>query len=149
MGLAPVDHEPQTANSPIFNYPYVRTREALETMRKAEEWDPCHGLKLRYVNPDNGKSAMPTLGTFMQLLPKGFETATYQCTDATVFSVVEGSGKSIIGDETFEWSKRDHFVVPCWVPQKHIANEDAVLFSFSDRPVQQTLGLWRENRGNA
>ena len=149
MGLAPVDHEPQTANSPIFNYPYSRTREALETMRKAEEWDPCHGLKLRYVNPDNGKSAMPTLGTFMQLLPKGFETATYQSTDATVFSVVEGSGKSIIGDETFEWSKRDHFVVPCWAPQKHIANEDAVLFSFSDRPVQQTLGLWRENRGNA
>jgi gentisate 1,2-dioxygenase len=24
-----------------------------------------------------------------------------------------------------------------------------VLFSFSDRPVQQMLGLWREARGNA
>jgi gentisate 1,2-dioxygenase len=148
-GLAPVDHHQQNPNSPIFNYPYVRTREALEQMRKTDEWDACHGLKLRYVNPDNGQSAMPTLGTYMQLLPKGFETSTYQSTDATVFSVVEGSGKSIIGDETFEWSKRDHFVVPCWVPQKHTANEDAVLFSFSDRPVQQTLGLWRENRGNA
>ena len=148
MGLAPVDYEQKSPNSPIFNYPYVRTREALEMMRKTEEWDLCHGLKLRYINPDNGQSAMPTLGTFMQLLPKNFETSNYKSTDATVFSVVEGSGKSFIGDQVFEWSKRDHFVVPCWAQQKHIANEDAVLFSFSDRPVQQTLGLWREDRGN-
>jgi gentisate 1,2-dioxygenase len=26
------------------------------------------------------------------------------------------------------------------------ADRDAVLFSFSDRPVQQALGLWREER---
>jgi gentisate 1,2-dioxygenase len=148
-GLAPVDYEPSNPTSPVFNYPYVRTREALEQMRKSEEWDPCHGLKLRYVNPDNGESAMPTIGTFMQLLPKDFATSTYRCTDATVYSVVEGTGTSKIGDETFEWSKRDTFVVPCWVPQRHTANEDAVLFSFSDRPVQRHLGLWREDRGNA
>jgi gentisate 1,2-dioxygenase len=24
-----------------------------------------------------------------------------------------------------------------------------VLFSYSDRPVQEALGLWREDRGNA
>jgi gentisate 1,2-dioxygenase len=148
-GLAPVDYEPSNSTSPVFNYPYVRTREALEQMRKSEEWDPCHGLKLRYVNPDNGQSAMPTIGTFMQLLPKDFATSTYRCTDATVYSVVEGSGTSQIGDETFEWSKRDTFVVPCWMPQRHTAHEDAVLFSFSDRPVQRHLGLWREDRGNA
>ena len=28
------------------------------------------------------------------------------------------------------------------------ADGDAVLFSFSDRPVQEKLGLWREDRGN-
>ncbi|MEK9833309.1 MAG: gentisate 1,2-dioxygenase, partial [Rhodospirillaceae bacterium] len=148
-GLLPVDHQQRSPSSPIFNYPYARTREALETMRKTDEWDPCHGLKLRYVNPDNGDSPMPTIGTFMQLLPKGFETSGYRCSDGTVYSVVEGTGKSIIGDQTFEWGPRDHFVVPCWVPQKHIANEDAVLFSYSDRPAQQKLGLWREDRGNA
>ena len=26
---------------------------------------------------------------------------------------------------------------------------DAVIFSFSDRPVQEKLGLYREDRGNA
>ena len=57
-----------------------------EQMRKAEAWDPCHGLKLRYINPVDGGWAMPTIGTFMQLLPKGFATAPYRSTDATVFS---------------------------------------------------------------
>jgi hypothetical protein len=31
----------------------------------------------------------------------------------------------------------------------HEADDDAVLFSFSDRPVQQKLDLFREDRGNA
>jgi gentisate 1,2-dioxygenase len=31
----------------------------------------------------------------------------------------------------------------------HHPAAEAVLFSFSDRPVQDKLGLWREARGNA
>jgi gentisate 1,2-dioxygenase len=31
----------------------------------------------------------------------------------------------------------------------HEADEDAVLFSFSDRPVQQKLDLFREDRGHS
>ena len=31
----------------------------------------------------------------------------------------------------------------------HHAGDEAVLFSYSDRPVQEKLGLWREQRGNA
>ena len=145
-GLLPVDHQPGSLTSPVFNYPYERTRDALEKMRQTQEWDACHGLKLKYVNPVNGESAMPTIGTFMQLLPKGFETAPYRCTDATVFSVVEGSGRTIFGDTVFEWSKRDTFVIPSWHLHHHSVNEDAVLFSFSDRPAQLKLGLWREAR---
>ena len=55
------------------------------------------------------------------------------------------------GDEdvlVFEWRPRDTFVVPSWMRVVHEADEDAVLFSFSDRPVQQKLDLWREDRGN-
>ena len=72
QGLLPVDHETAGPTSPIFNYPYERSRAALETMRQRDEWDPCHGLKMRYVNPVTGDYAMPTMGTFLQLLPKGF-----------------------------------------------------------------------------
>jgi gentisate 1,2-dioxygenase len=36
------------------------------------------------------------------------------------------------------------FVCPAWLPYRLEADQDAVLFSFSDRPVQQALDLWRE-----
>ena len=153
-GLMPVGYETRSITSPVFNYPYTRTREALETMRRANEWDPCHGLKLQYVNPVDGGAAMPTIGTFMQLLPKGFVSMPYRSTDGTVFSVVEGTGKSTVTgpdgkSQVFAWGPRDTFVVPTWYWARHDAASDAVLFSFSDRPVQQKLGLWREMRGNA
>jgi gentisate 1,2-dioxygenase len=147
-GLLPLGYEKTTPTSPVFNYPYARTREALAQMQRADEWDPCHGLKLRYVNPVTGDYAMPTMGTFMQLLPKGFQTAPYRSTDSVVFSVVEGHGTTQVGDETFEWGPRDIFVVPSWQRHWHAAAGEAVLFSFSDRPVQDKLGLWREERGN-
>ncbi|MGI9371427.1 MAG: gentisate 1,2-dioxygenase, partial [Hyphomicrobiales bacterium] len=135
--------------SPIFNYPYARTREALEAMRAQDEWDPCHGLKMRYINPQDGGFAMPTIATFMQLLPKGFSTQAYRSSDATVFAVVEGSGQTTVDGETFSWSEKDVFVVPSWKWVTHEPREDAVIFSFSDRAAQQKLGLWREDRGNA
>jgi len=117
-------------------------------MRATGEWDPCHGLKMRYVNPVNGDFAMPTIGAFMQLLPGGFNTEEYRSTDATVFVVVEGCGKSQLGGQTFSWQPHDIFVVPSWCPVIHQATEDAVMFSYSDRPVQQKLGLWRELRSS-
>jgi gentisate 1,2-dioxygenase len=38
------------------------------------------------------------------------------------------------------------FVVPSWHALQLRARRDSLLFSFSDRPVQQALGLWREQR---
>ena len=147
--LLPVDAQPRSKTSPIFNYPYSHTREALEKARAHEEWDACHGLKLKFTNPETGDFAMPTIGTFVQLLPKGFATARYRSTDATVFAAIEGRGRSRVGDQTFEWGPRDLFVVPSWHWVTHEADADSVLFSFSDRPVQQKLDLFREDRGNA
>ncbi|MGQ0662369.1 MAG: gentisate 1,2-dioxygenase [Pseudomonadota bacterium] len=152
-GLMPVGFERKSLTSPVFNYPYARTREALWTMRRAGEWDPCHGLKVRYVNPVDGGYAMPTMGTCMQLLPKGMTTAPYRSTDGTVFAVVEGQGRTVVTDAdgkdvVLDWGPRDTFVVPSWLWHRHSVDGDGVLFSFSDRPVQDKLGLWREMRGN-
>ncbi len=147
--LLPVDHKPGGGSSPVFNYPYARTRDALERLRRAEAWDPCHGLKMRYTNPITGNHAMATIGTFVQLLPKGLSTTSYRSTDATVFAPIEGRGRTHIGDSfVVEWEKRDLFVVPSWQRVRHEAAEDAVLFSFSDRPIQEALHLFREDRGN-
>ena len=50
-------------------------------------------------------------------------------------------------DLTLDWGPRDVFVIPGWTPYRLNAQEDAVLFSFSDRPAQEKLGLWRERSG--
>ena len=130
--------------SPVFSYPFIRTREALEKMKNSDKLDECHGIRLKYTNPLNGGHAIPTMATFMQLLPKSFVGEKYRSTDGTIYCVVEGSGKTSIGQENFRWSKGDIFVVPGWTMVKHNTNEEAVLFSFSDRPIQEMLGLFRE-----
>lgn len=146
--MLPLGYEKTTPTSPIFNYPYERSREALERMRAAEAWDPAHGLKMRYINPVDGGWAMPTIGTCLQLLPKGFDGAPYRSTDATVYVGVEGGGRTQVGDQVIDWGPRDVFVVPSWHEIRHFTNGDAVLFSYSDRPIQEKLGLFRERRGN-
>ena len=142
--MLPVDFHPSRASSPIFNYPYSRSRETLEELYRNGPVHKCHGLKMRFVNPANGGAPMPTIGAFMQLLPAGFRGLPYRQTDSTVYCVVEGHGRSRIGEEAFDWTPRDIFVVPSWMPAAHEATETAVLFSMSDRPTQQALGLWRE-----
>jgi gentisate 1,2-dioxygenase len=60
--------------------------------------------------------------------------------------VVEGQGKATIGAESFEFGPRDVFVAPSWMPVRFDARAECVLFSFSDRPAQEAIGLWRERR---
>ena len=144
--MLPVDYQSPSASSPVFNYPYARSREALDRLLKNGPLDACHGIKMQYINPATGGFPMPTIGTFLQVLPKGFSGAPYRGTDATVHCAIEGRGHSKIGDETFAWGPRDIFVVPSWVPVSHHADGESVLFSFSDRPAQKSLGLWRERR---
>ncbi len=145
--MLPVDHKPKSRTSPLFSYPYARTREALATLAKNEAPHACYGHKLKFVNPATGGWPMPTIGTFMQLLPKGFRGAPYRSTDSTVYSVVEGKGRVKVGSETMTFSPKDTFVVPSWMPYTLEADGEAVLFSFSDRPVQDVLDLWREQEG--
>ena len=147
--LLPVNWKPEAKTSPVFNYPYARTREALAALAKNGAPDPYHGHKLRYVNPASGESAMPTIATFVQLLPTGFASLPYRATDGTVFVCVEGDGETRVGETVLPWGKNDVFVVPSWASHTHNAAREAVLFSFSDRVVQEKLGLWREARGNA
>jgi gentisate 1,2-dioxygenase len=146
QNMLPVDWKPTTKTSPIFNYPYARSRETLTTLTRNGDPDACHGYKMRYINPATGGYALPTIGTFIQLLPSGFNAAPYRSTDSTIYIVAEGEGETRLANVTLRWKPRDVFVIPSWASHTHHARSEAVLFSASDRPVQETLGLWREGR---
>ena len=141
--LLPLGYEQPSLTTPLFCYSYARTRGALEELRGSGP-HPCHGLKLQYANPATGGYPMPTIGAFVQLLPAGFRGCPYRATDGTVYSVVEGRGRSHVAGKLLEWEEKDVFVVPSWAVARHECDADAVLFSFSDRPAQKALGLWRE-----
>jgi len=147
--MLPIDDAPTTLNSPLMRYPYDEARKSLEHLKTSSDWDPNNGIRMRYAHPKTGDWPMPTMGPAIQLVPKGFKTAGYRSTDGAVFAVVDGTGSVSIGDTRFTLSPHDVFVAPSWAWRKFEADDDLVLFSFSDRPVQEKLGLWREDRAAA
>jgi gentisate 1,2-dioxygenase len=143
-GVLP-DGAPAAMNrSPVINYPYAKMRPILERLKSTGDVDKRHGARVRYANPINGGPVLPTMGAYLALLPKGFKGESYRSTDATIFAVAEGRGTTMIDGKPIEWGVNDVFVVPPWKRYSHNTNEDAVLFSISDRPAQESLGLWRE-----
>jgi gentisate 1,2-dioxygenase len=142
--MVPVRHTHRAASSPIFSYPYARSREALATLQRVEAPDEWQGWKLRYAHPLTGGTPMPTMGTYLQLLPKGFRGKGARATDGTVYSVVEGHGTAEIAGQRLTFARKDTFVVPSWATLRLEAEEDAVLFSYSDRPVQEAISIHRE-----
>ena len=97
-----------------------------------------------------GQSKITTsLFAGVQMVVPGDIAPAHRHSQSALRFVLEGKGRSRIGEQTFEWGPRDLFVVPSWQWVTHEADQDSVLFSFSDRPVQQKLDLFREDRGNA
>jgi gentisate 1,2-dioxygenase len=145
--LAPMDYDPpKVGASPLFNYRYSSTRSALSGVGRSGPTDSCHGYALRFLNPTTGESPIPTIGAYVQLLPAQFSGRPYRATDGRVFCCLEGEGRIDTDHWSFQFGKRDVFVVPSWVSHRWFAAAETVLFSFSDRPVQQACGLWREER---
>ena len=148
--MVPLDYEPRQADpTRVFVYPFERTRASLLAISHGEP-DTHHGFKLRYVNPATGQSPMPTIGACAQRLPGGFETRALRSTDGSVHVCLEGRGQvqvnGLSGSHTWRFEENDVFVVPSWHTLQLQADRDTFLFSFSDRPVQKALGLWREER---
>jgi gentisate 1,2-dioxygenase len=149
-GLVPVGVARGTSASPVFAYPFDYACEALEHVRTHSDWDACHGVKMEYIDPTTGGPAIPTISTFLQLLPAGFTTAPYRSTASSVVTVVRGRGRVTIGRgadaAAFDYEPNDVWAVPSWQHVRVSATEESVLFSASDEAVHRKLGVWREER---
>ena len=144
--MVPVDFYQQPAEpTKVFVYPWERTLASLQAIASGTP-DAHFGHKQRYVNPATGRSPMPTMAAFSQLIPPGFETRPYRCTDGTVYVCLRGGAETSVAGQSFRLDENDVLVVPSWHSHQFRAGPETVLFSYSDRPVQQALGLWREQR---
>ena len=145
-GLMPHGFARTSAGSPVFSWPYARTRKALQALNEAGRIDAALGVKMDFVDPTTAKSPIATMTASMRLLPAGFSGDRYRCTSGTVLSVVEGRGRIQVGEQSWEIGPRDVLVAPGWVWSSFEADENLVLFSFSDEVLQRHLGFWREER---
>jgi len=147
-GLLPLgdDGRRYGATSPIFNYPYERTREALVAAARGGDADPHVATTLRYANPVDGGWAMPTISTWMTHLPKGEETRRMRSTDGIVMCVAEGAGEVKVGDTVLTFEAHDVVAIPAWSWRSFKASSDCFLFCFSDRVIHEKLGFFREQR---
>jgi gentisate 1,2-dioxygenase len=139
-GLPAVESAPET-----FAWPYERSREALAQLAASQDADPWRGHVLRYQAPGGGWP-MPTLGSALTWLAKGFRTRPYRALHNLVATLVEGRMRVTVGADRFELGPRDVIAMPGWTAYELEALEDTVIFAFGDIPVYQALGLWREER---
>ena len=144
-GVLP-DGTPATNCTPVINYTYARTRPIVERMMAAGDIDKRHGARVRYANPVTGGPVLPTMGAWLAMLPRGFRGEPYRSTDGAIFVCAEGRGSTNVDGKVLEWGPNDVFVVPPWKRYCHTAGTESVLFSISDRPAQQALGIWREGK---
>ena len=127
-----------------------RWDEAYGALLGYGEEDRFDGVMMEYANPVTGGHSMPTLALKLQRLASGAHTDAHRHTSSVVYHVAKGEGYSIIDGNRLDWAKGDTFVLPPWALHEHGTDspDDAVLFSMSDLPVIEAMGLYREEAGN-
>ncbi|MGZ9244094.1 MAG: cupin domain-containing protein, partial [Candidatus Binatia bacterium] len=78
-------------------------------------------------------------------------TKSHRHTSTTVYYAFRGQGTAKVSANEFSWKQGDIFVVPSWMWHSHVntMSDDAILFSISDRPATEALGLFREETEGA
>jgi gentisate 1,2-dioxygenase len=144
--LAPTWTKERPKFSPLMLYSWEQTLEALHGLRDVEG-SPHEGVALEYTHAQTGGPVLPTIGCRVQLIRRGQKLKARRVTGSSVFCVRQGSGRSVIGGQSFDWSKGDIVAIPSWALHEHASTggEDAILFSITDRPVLEALGFYRED----
>lgn len=112
---------------------------------EAADTPPADGMSEREIelNGADGGSALPTIALHVQQMSAGFTSATRRTTANSVFTVLEGAGRTVVDGEVLEWKRGDIIAVPAWRPYQHVVQEDARMVRASDEPVYAALGLLR------
>lgn len=131
---------------PRLVYKWVETLTALKGMGGADK-SPYDGRCLEYRNEAHGGHTLKILTCWIQMLDASEETLLHRHTYTHLYHVFEGQGLCEVEGKELTWEKGDCFVVPNWMWHRY-RNTDAIaptiLFSMNDLPLQEALGLYRE-----
>lgn len=151
-GLVPVDGPALPAGrSPLLAYRWADTERALESQLAMRS--DGHA-RLRYADPVRGGDVMPTMRCEMERLRPGTTTEAVRQTGGQVTCVLHGTGRIEVGGgdqlDVFDVEPGDIVAIPSWAPRSVSADTQLDLFTTSDAPVLDALGLFRiETAGGA
>ncbi len=118
-----------TAQSP-FRFPWAQTQKSLAAVQGPG--DPHFGKTIALDAPQ-----MPTLTMKVHAWPAGWCNQPYRHSVNTIHVVMRGSGRSRIGERSFDWTFGDTLAIPAWCRVEHEAQEDCVMFSMSDEMLMR------------
>ena len=133
-----------TGENPLV-YPWDRAEAALRELAEVETGEG--GVTVEYTNPATGGPVLPTIACFAHLLRPGGLTRPRRTNASAVLHVVRGRGRTIVGDRKLEWETGDVLAIPHWLWVQHenaSATEPAFLFSSTDAPILEAVGILRE-----
>lgn len=126
-----------------MKFPWSKMQARLDTVQGPY-------ARVEYLLPD-GKPVNAIIGAYAERIAAGSTSPARQETANNCFQVHKGHGFTEVssGDgslkETLRWGPGDLVAVPSWYRFVHhcVGEETAYLFSFSDKPMQTALGVFR------
>jgi gentisate 1,2-dioxygenase len=140
-GLVPAGGSPLTAHrSPLLAYRWADTDRALKAQLDVAS---IGHARIRYADPTSGGDVMPTMRCEMQRILAGHVTGAERQTGGRIACVLHGAGQIRVGDGTFDLGTGDVIAIPSWQPWSISADTELDIFSTSDAPILEAVGLYR------
>ncbi|WP_020415800.1 cupin domain-containing protein [Amycolatopsis sp. ATCC 39116] len=139
-GLVPAGRETPPSRSPLLAYRWADTDRALTAQLDVSS---ANSAKLRYSDPVRGGDVMPTMRCEIERIEAGASTTAFRQTGGRVACVLHGAGRARVGEHEFDIAPGDIIAVPSWSRWQLVATSQLDVFSVSDAPVLEALGLFR------
>lgn len=145
VGLRPTWVEPGAGPHQLIHYRWECTYAALLKLAELPA-SPFDDVMMEYIDPATGRSVLPTIGCYIQMIRPGVRTRSHRQTSSAIYHVVRGAGSTVIDGVPYQWQEGDFFAVPPSARHEHgnKGPEPAILFSLQDVPLLTALGLYRE-----
>lgn len=134
-----------------MRFPWVEMEAKLRALDENGESDPYHGVTCDYVDPRTGGPTMATVACHAHMMRQGETTRRRRRTSSAIYFVIEGEGRTVVGDTELDWAKHDTFCIPNWQWHQHenlSRDGEAFLFSIDDSPMLAAFDFLREDSEN-
>jgi len=153
-GLTPVSLAGPQPSSPLLAFRWASTDAALTAQLELEAEgrlgvvSPGHAA-VRFTNPTTGGDALTTIRTEMHRLRSGASSRRTRTSASSVWQVFDGAGTVTMNGRAQKLTRGDVVAVPSWTEFAVSADGTLDLFSFSDEPIVEKVGLLRREVSDA